>query len=147
MRNLQTRLTDALFAEQNNVEVQRTGPVGEAFRPVASKFLFNGEKTFEKRARRQLGFQPDDRIHKTRLVGIAHGLGGVKRRASDEAAERLKSFRSGDQSLRRRASTARHISAHRDVSRLHTSRLIRPRVLILTQRLHWLHGCCLARGQ
>jgi hypothetical protein len=49
--------------------------------------------------------------------------------------------------LRRRASTARHISAHRDVSRLHTSRLIRPRVLILTQRLHWLHGCCLARGQ
>jgi hypothetical protein len=41
MRNLQSRLADSDVAEEQNVQIQRSRPIGESRRPVAPKLLLD----------------------------------------------------------------------------------------------------------
>jgi hypothetical protein len=45
--NLQVRFADEEIPEQQNIQIQRPGPVGDAGGPVAAKLLLDGQQPVE----------------------------------------------------------------------------------------------------
>jgi len=89
MGKLKARLGDSQVSEYQNIQIQRTGPVAIAGGAVAAKLQFDLEQAFEQGMGIKVGLEDDHRIEKLGLIGEAHRLSGIKRRARYDATERF----------------------------------------------------------
>ena len=89
MGNLQARLADLLVPVYQNIQIQGARAIPNAGGAVAAEFPLDAEQAVEQGVRVEFGLQGDHCIEETGLVGETHGLGGVERRAGDDAAQGL----------------------------------------------------------
>ncbi len=124
MGKLKARLADGQISEYQNIQIQRSGSVANAGGAVAAKLMFDAEEAFEQGMRVEAGLKDDHRIEKMRLIGEAHRLGGIERRARYNAPERFEARgRSGQRSFGW-PRAAGQVCAHSDVGGLHTIKTI-----------------------
>ena len=103
MGNCELRFADLQVAKEQNVEIQRARPIGNARRPVAAKLMLDGQQPIEQLARGERGFQRYCRVDKARLRGKTLRCGRVERRAADHVPQRFEAQSRRRQSSLRRA--------------------------------------------
>jgi len=95
VRDFEARLGEHETAVEENVEIEGPGAVGDRARSIAAEEALDGEKSVEKWARREIGFNSDDGVEEARLIGEADGFGGIERGARGDAAERPNVLKGG----------------------------------------------------
>jgi hypothetical protein len=89
MGKLKARLADRQIPEYQNIQIERARAVPIARGAVAAKLHFDAEQAFEQGTGFKVCLKDDHRIEEMWLIGEPDGLGGIKRRARRDAAERL----------------------------------------------------------
>jgi hypothetical protein len=90
VRNLQTRLAELDVAEEQNVEIKRSGAVADGTRAVAAKLLFDGQQLVQEMPGLQVGLERYHSVDKSWLADESNRCGGIKPRPRDHAAKRAK---------------------------------------------------------
>lgn len=123
MGKLQPRLIDLKMAYEQNIQIQRSWPVGNRCRTVASEFLFDFQQFIEQCARFKFSFQRHNRIHKPRLLREPNWLGFIKRRPGRNAPQFFQTLKGGSQRRLRGPSPTGQVRTQRDVRGQHPFRL------------------------
>ena len=124
MGKLKARLADCQISKYQHIQIQRSRSVANAGGPVAAKLMFDAEEAFEQCLRVEAGLKGDDRVQKMRLIGEAHRLGGIERRARYNATERFEARGGSGQRSFGRTRAAGQVCPHSDVGGLHTIKTI-----------------------
>ena len=106
-------------AEEEEVEIERAGAVGDACGAVAPEVFLDGEQALEQRARGEACFKRDDGVEEAGLLGEADGRGGVERGARGDVAEGGEALGCGGECGLRRAGVAGQVGAHANVGGVH----------------------------
>ena len=85
MGKLQPRLIDLKMAYEQDIQIQRSWPIGNRCRTVPAEFLFDCQQFIEQCARLKFGFQRHNRIHKPGLLRESNWLGFIERRSGRNA--------------------------------------------------------------
>lgn len=125
VRNVQVELVKDIVAEEEQVQVQRARPIGNACAAVAPELTLDPEQAFQQAARAEFGFEGHNGVHEAGLVGVSHGFGGVDRRAADNAAQGPQAFCRCFKRGVGRPEGCGHVPAHANVGNLHPNRLSR----------------------
>ena len=119
MGKFQIRFTEAKVSHEKDIQIERAGSVGHSGGAVTAELEFDVEEAFEQGVRREAGFECNDGVDESRLVGEADGGRGIQGRPVKDAAE---SRQTRDRLAQRRggwADGAGKVGAHPDVSRAH----------------------------
>jgi hypothetical protein len=87
MRDFEAGLRNDEIAIEEDVEVEGSRAVGECGGAIAAEDALDREKSVEKWARCETGFEEENGVEKTRLGGKADGRGGIERGTRGDAAE------------------------------------------------------------
>jgi hypothetical protein len=123
MRDLEAGLTDRLDAINQQIEIERPGPVGKAGSAVTAKLPFDRQQGLKQGARAEFGFKRNHRVEEARLGSVAYRLGGVEPRSRRQAAHRSQPRDGLSQRGGRRPCTAGKVGAQTDVCGWHPSQL------------------------
>jgi hypothetical protein len=82
MRNFEACEVENEIAEEDEIEVERTGPIGDCIQTVTAKLLFKGQQSSEEFEGRKRGVENEGGVEEARLAGESHGGRGVERRTS-----------------------------------------------------------------
>jgi len=119
VRDFESRLVEDEVAEEENIEVEGAGAVGDAEGALAAEVVLNGEKGFEERARRHIRFERENCVDKAGLAGEPDGRGRVERRPRGDAAQSLQAQGGGNQRTFWGAGAAGQVGAEADVGSGH----------------------------
>ena len=121
VRDFESRLAEDEIAEEENIEVEGAGAVGDAGGAVTAEAVFDCEQSAEQFSRRQIRFERENCVDKAGLAGEPDGSGGVERRPRGDAAQRFEALRCGGQRSLGRAGAAGQVGTEADVGGEHPS--------------------------
>jgi hypothetical protein len=119
VRNVEVGFVENQGSEQQDIEVEGAGAVGNAGGAVAAKLALDAKKGGEEGGGREVRFESDDGVDEAWLVGESDGRGGIEGRPADDLADGSESLGGGGESGFRRTGGAGDVGAHSDVSGLH----------------------------
>jgi hypothetical protein len=119
VRDFEAGLCKHETAREKDVEIEGAGAVGDGGGAVAAEEALDGEKRVKERARRKIGFKGNDGVKEARLIGEAHGLGGVERGTRGDAAKFCDWLKGGGERGIGRASGAGKVCAECDIGEGH----------------------------
>jgi len=79
MGNLQTRLTDANLAYQQDIQVERPRPISCARSPIATELLLDSHQAFKQPVRGEGRLQGDDCVRELGLIGKTDRCRAIER--------------------------------------------------------------------
>ncbi len=124
MRNFQACFMNAQISYHQDIQIKRARTVQQARGAITAVISFEIEQAVKEGARCHPGFESNDSVHETRLLGESNGLGGIERRACNDAADGFEAGSGCGQRSLGRPSGAGEIRAHSDVSRPHACQLL-----------------------
>src|SRR5208283_4856278 len=80
MRNFQARFMNAQISYHQDIQIERARTVQQARGAITAVISLEIEQAVKEGARRHPGFESNDSVHETRLLGESNGLGGIERR-------------------------------------------------------------------
>jgi hypothetical protein len=117
--DVEVRFVENQGAEQQDVEVQGAGAVGNAGGSVAAELALDAEERGEEGGGREVSFEGDGGVDEAWLIGKSDGGGGIEGRQADDAADGAEAVDGCGERGFRRTGGAGNVGAHPDVCGLH----------------------------